>query len=146
MTQQIYVRADEYYHDIDLLQFMIRKEVARCVENIRTSEEISKTLFEGIEYSASPSTSSPQVLRLDDSDIVNPEDVVVGIDNCWVKIELYAADMWAVYTNAYSEIMTTDLLTDSVKDKISTELDGMAHFNEFVDDMSLLEIRRYLKD
>lgn len=146
MTQQIYVRADEYREDIDLLQFMIRKEVTRCVEDIRTSEEISRALFEGIEYSASPSTSSPQVLRIDDSGDNSDDGYIVGIDNCWVKIELYAADMWAVYTNAYSEIMTTDLLTDSVKDEISTELDGMAHFNEFIDDMSLLDIRRYLKD
>lgn len=145
MTQQIYVRADEYYKDIDLLQFMIRKGAARYIEDIRMSEAISNALFKGIEYSAKPSTHAPQVLRLDDSDIVNPEDVVVGIDNCWVRIEPYASDMWEVYTNAYSEIMTTNLLTDSVKDEISTELDGIVHFNEFIDNMSLLDIRRYLK-
>lgn len=143
MTQQIYVRADEYYSNIDHLKDMIEKVINKYVEYPESRDELFKAAFDGVELSVSPSRKAPQVLRLDDGDVVNPEDVVVGIDNCWVKIEDYAADMWAIYTNAYTEIMTSESVRDSVRYSISDKLDFLPYVNEFIDNMSLLDIRRY---
>lgn len=146
MTQQIYVRADEYYRDIDILKNMIEDAINEYVAYSEIRLELLESAFSGVELSASPSKRAPQVLRLDDSDVVSPEDVVVGIDTCWVKIEDYAEDMWAVYTNAYTEIVTSNLISDRIKHDVSMELDDVAHYQEFVDNMSLLDIRRYTKD
>lgn len=146
MTQQIYVRADEYYGNIDILKNMIEDIINKYVEYNETRLEILKAAFDTIELSVLPSKNAPQVLRLDDSNIVSPEDVVVGIDTCWVKIEDYATDMWGIYTNAYTEIMTNTFISDHIKNSISTELDDVVYFQEFIDNLSLIDIRAYTED